>query len=134
MAEQHAHSYLRDHQMSGDLLHFTLGSEAESLLEQARASDQGRATKTLVKDGPLRLSVVTMRQGVKLDEHFAPGPSTVHVFRGRFRLSAGPGPVELGPGEIVAMDAEERHSVEALEDGALLLTVTIPPGERASGQ
>ena len=134
MAEQHAHSYLRTHQMSGDLLRFGLNGEADGLLAQAGSSPQGRASKTLVREGPLRLTVVAMRRGVELDDHYAPGPSTVYVFRGSFRLTAGPGTVELGPGDIVSMDAEEMHTVEALEDGAMLLTVIVPPGERASGQ
>ncbi len=131
MAEQHAHSYLQTHQMSGDVLRFALWDETNVVQEQATLSPEGRASKTLLKEGPLRLTLVAMRKGSSMDQHVSPGPCTIQALRGRFHFKASSGECDLGPGDIVALDKQTVHSLEAIEDSVLLLTVTVPPGERA---
>ena len=131
MAEQHAHSYLQTHQMSGDLLRFHLNDEASACMEQAKGSPQGRAAKTLVREGQLRLTVLALRQGVALDEHVSPGATTIQVLRGTVRFTIAGQDLELNAGDVVALDGDPAHAVEGREDSVLLLTVTVPPGERS---
>ncbi|MEX2598190.1 MAG: cupin domain-containing protein [Dehalococcoidia bacterium] len=132
--EQKAHSYTQTHQVSGDVLQFTLSEDDESLRQQAAASGAGRAAKTLVKEGPIRLTLIALRQGSVLDQHVAPGPCTIQAVRGDLRIQVGGETVDLQPGRLVALNQREPHSVEAIGDGSLLLTVAMPPGVRADNQ
>jgi quercetin dioxygenase-like cupin family protein len=65
-----------------------------------------------------------LHAGGTLREHAAPGPATVQVLDGRVRLQIGDDSFEATAGRLVAFDAAVRHSVEALEDSTLLLTLT----------
>jgi quercetin dioxygenase-like cupin family protein len=70
----------------------------------------------------LRQTVVGMIAGSRLAEHENPGEATVLVLHGRVRLSAADLSWDAARGDLLIVP-ESRHSVEALEDSALLLTV-----------
>lgn len=88
----------------------------------------GRWAETLVKADGLRVVLVTMRPGITLHEHSAPGPITIHALRGRFTVTFEDQERELGPGHLIALAAGVRHTVAAVEDGAFLLTIGWDPG------
>jgi hypothetical protein len=67
------HTYLRTHAISGKVLTFDLKAEQDDLLHRARTGRAGRAAKTLVKEGPLRIALVALRKGVSLKEHEVAG-------------------------------------------------------------
>jgi quercetin dioxygenase-like cupin family protein len=79
---------------------------------------------TLVKEGGLSVVLAHLHAGASLDEHAAPGAATVQVLDGRVRVRIGDETVEAPGGRLVAFNAGVRHSVEALEDSTLLLTLT----------
>lgn len=87
----------------------------------------GRRAETLIKTDRMRVVLVTMEPGVTLAEHAAPGPITIHVLRGRFKVTSKDRDDEVGPAGLVAFGAHDRHSVRALEGGAFLLTISWPP-------
>ncbi len=126
MAEdEHVPVYLRTHQLQGALLRFDTASEIDALRRQLAPSGTGRAAKTLVKEGPIRVTLVALRQGAALDEHHAAGPVTIHVLQGIFRLSTSAGDTEVRAGELIALDAEVPHTARAVHDCALLVTVAM---------
>lgn len=86
----------------------------------------GRCAKTLVKEADLRVVLVALRRGARLDEHRAPGPITIQSLAGRLRLRLGGRAVELPAGGLIALERGAPHAVEALEDGAFLLTIGQP--------
>jgi quercetin dioxygenase-like cupin family protein len=88
----------------------------------------GRKARSLVKDGPLRVTVVVMEPGGRIAEHEAPGPITVQPLEGRIRFTAEGGEHDLGPGQLLALGAGIRHSVSSEEGGAFLLTHCQPEG------
>jgi quercetin dioxygenase-like cupin family protein len=57
-----------------------------------------------------------------LDEHENPGEATLHVLRGRVRLASGDVAWEGTPGDLLIVP-DARHSLNAIEDSAVLLTV-----------
>jgi quercetin dioxygenase-like cupin family protein len=119
------HTYLKTHQISGQMLRFRLPAEADALREQAMMSKVGRAGKTLVKDGPLRITQVALRRGTPLQSHHVEGAVSVHILRGRLRLTTAGGDVDLAPGELAALDAGVVHAASALSDCIILITTAM---------
>jgi quercetin dioxygenase-like cupin family protein len=83
----------------------------------------GRRSETLVTTAGLRVVLVTMRAGTAMREHVAPGPITVQPIRGRFVFIVDGDEREISDGMLVALNAQTRHAVRALENGAFLLTI-----------
>jgi quercetin dioxygenase-like cupin family protein len=57
-----------------------------------------------------------------LDEHESPGEATLQVLAGRVRLNVGEQRWEGAAGDLVSIPPR-RHSLDAVEDSAILLTV-----------
>ena len=70
----------------------------------------------------LRQTVVGMVAGARLAEHENPGEATVLVLRGRLRLLVADLSWDAEQGDLLIVP-DSRHSVEALENCAVLLTV-----------
>lgn len=110
---------------SGILNRFNVIDEIERCpLERA---DAGVETEMLVRSDRLRVLLVTMESEAQLAAHAAPGPSTIHVLKGRFLVNSGREEHALGAGNVIALDTRVRHSVRALDAGAFLLTISWPP-------
>jgi quercetin dioxygenase-like cupin family protein len=124
VTSEHESTYARTHELTGDVLAFVLGPEIEAVLAHALAGSSGRAAKTLVKEGPLSVTLAGVRAGVQLDEHSASGPVVLQGLRGIARVTAKGNEVEVGPGTLVALDHGVAHAVQAVEDCVLLLIVT----------
>lgn len=117
---------LRGRELHGKLLSFALGEEDELLRARAAKSADGRASKTLVKEGPLRITLVALRKGGTLSSHQVAGPISMQMLRGALNLTTGAGDVRLETGHLVTLEAKEVHATTALTDCALLLTITMP--------
>lgn len=87
----------------------------------ARANAHGRSAHLLLRQEPLRQTVIALTGGSALDEHNAPPAASLQVLRGSVRLTAGSGDVDLTAGGLHPIP-QERHGVLALEDAVVLLT------------
>ncbi|HZP57584.1 MAG TPA: cupin domain-containing protein [Dehalococcoidia bacterium] len=124
-ASGRGHIYLKTHRLSGTLMSFRPRVEAERLRAQAAASRAGRAAKTLVKDGPLRITQVALRKGVTLQTHRVEGPVSVQVLRGRCAVTTDSGEIAAVAGDLIAIDAGVAHAVRAVTDLDLLITAAV---------
>lgn len=96
-------------------------------LERAAQAASGRSA-TSVHGGAghtLRQNVIALTSGTVMDEHSTNGEATVQVLSGRVRISSGQDADEGSAGELLTVPAG-RHSLEALETSAILLTVGLP--------
>lgn len=102
----------------------SLTALAREQLEQALAGTSGRSAHTVFggHTHTLRQTLIALRAGQQLDEHESPGDATVHVLQGKVRLVAGDDAWEGSVGDLLTVPPR-RHSLEAITDTAVLLTV-----------
>jgi quercetin dioxygenase-like cupin family protein len=107
---------------------FSLEALARQQLELAASAGGGHTADTVYggHEKVLRQTVIGMTRGARLAEHENPGEATVHVLHGRVRLTAGELSWEGRQGDLIIVP-DSRHSLEALEDSAVLLTVAKLP-------
>lgn len=102
----------------------SLAATARDQARRAADSSSGRASTTVYggAERSLRQTVIALQAGQRLAEHENPGEATVHVLSGRVRLAGRRGAQEGSSGDLLVVP-DERHSLEALEDATVLLTV-----------
>ncbi|GAA3379132.1 hypothetical protein GCM10020367_61470 [Streptomyces sannanensis] len=98
-----------------------LNALAHEHLAAARASAHGRSAHLVLRQEPLRQSVIALTAGSVLDEHNAPPAASLQVLIGTVRLTAASGDVQLAQGALHPIP-QERHGLRAVEDSVVLLT------------
>jgi len=119
------HTYVRTHAISGNVLTFDLKREHEGLMERARTAKAGRAAKTLVKEGPLRITLAALNRGVSLQEHQVAAAVSIQALRGRVSVEADAARSHVQPGQLLVLDAHIMHRVMAVTDCAILITTAM---------
>lgn len=102
----------------------SLTGVADEQLARARQSHSGRAAHTIYggHEHFLRQTVIAIVAGHELGEHESPGEATLQVLQGRIRVHAGADTWDGADGDFLVIPPV-RHSVEAVEDCAVLLSV-----------
>lgn len=115
-----------DRPLSGDVLVFDLTAEGGRAADPAVLERNGRNARTLIKDGPLRVTLVALAAAGELAEHHADGPITIHVIDGAVRFTADGHEHELRSGSLLSAGPGVRHRVTSESGGTFLLTVAQP--------
>ncbi|MGH7781402.1 MAG: cupin domain-containing protein [Candidatus Binataceae bacterium] len=110
---------------TGEMVTRTIADEARHLKAKPEWQAQDRLAISLVKDDALNVLLMVLKEGAHLAEHRTKGPIVVQVVSGRIRFLAGGKKATLAAGSIVALDRGVAHSLESLEESAVLLTTAI---------
>ncbi|HVX39723.1 MAG TPA: cupin domain-containing protein [Gemmatimonadaceae bacterium] len=110
------------HPVTGTALTFSLQDELRTVREEL-AKAPARIGRTLVKDGPLRVTLVAVHADRGLHEHRSAGPVTIHVLEGAVEVEAAGKKWPLSAGMLLALDAGVPHAVTSTDGGIFLLTV-----------
>ncbi|HVV23835.1 MAG TPA: cupin domain-containing protein [Pseudonocardiaceae bacterium] len=104
---------------------FSLDALAREHLDRAANGSTRRSAVTVFggHEQALRQTLIALVAGASMAEHDSPGEATLLVLRGRVLLRAGDDTWEGRTGDLLVIPPT-RHSLEALEDSAALLTVT----------
>ncbi len=112
--------------LADPVLQFDLEQEADRLRREAPWLEHGRNAVTLVKHPDLRVVLMLMKPGTRLQEHHARGRISVHTLSGHVRLHLGGQIADLPAGRLIALERDLPHDVEAVEESAVLLTIAWP--------
>jgi quercetin dioxygenase-like cupin family protein len=115
-----------DRPLSGPVLRFRLSDERERADDPVLLERHGRNARTLVKAGPLRVTLVRVAAGGTIAPHRSDGPISVQVLDGDIRLRAAGTEHALGPGDLLVVEGAVEHAVESSGGGTFLLTVVQP--------
>jgi quercetin dioxygenase-like cupin family protein len=104
---------------------FDLHAMARQLMEEEPFEEHGRNAVTLIRGERLTMVLTVAKEGKVIQEHHAPGPTTVVVLLGSIILSTdGNGEkIPVGNGSAVAFSSDVSHTVEAEKDSAFLIII-----------
>lgn len=128
MPEQEKPAVLKTRSLKADVMQFSVQEEMLQLVQSVAGSKSKRAAKTLVKEGPLRVLIVALDAGGKLEEHSVDGPFAVQCLMGSVVSHLGDVRKELATGDLLVVDTGVVHDIEAKEAAALL--IMIAKGDR----
>jgi quercetin dioxygenase-like cupin family protein len=102
--------------------------DLEPQLRELRSDDSygrsGRLARTLARSGRLRLVLVALNEGVEVGTHRAESPMTIQLLEGRIGFRIAGADHELRAGQLLFFEPGEAHDIRALEESALLLTLS----------
>lgn len=110
--------------LTGEHLTFDLREQIAELREDDGYVRSGRVGRTLVKAGSMRLTLTVIAKGVDVGTHHAASPMTLQPIEGRLRYRVEDEEFEIGEGETLFFGPGHAQDIRALEDTALLLTIS----------
>ena len=127
--ETHVHRDAEVRRLDAPLLRLDLAQELAELRRGEAYGKSGHSAKTLARYPDLRLVLIALAGGKRIEQHQTRGRVSIHVIEGQITLQVGAERVELGAGCLLEVAPEAAHDVEAVEPSALLLTVAWPATE-----
>lgn len=123
-------------QLGSSVLQVVLPDELQQLARQFTSDLHcGRTARTLVKYPDLRIVLVAMQEGTRLDQHRTTARFAIIVLSGHVRLHLAQSAVDVRAGELLALDREMPHDVEAVRESTFLLIIAWPtPQPEAKGK
>ena len=116
--------------LGNSLLQVLIPNEVQSMWkEEAWQTRAGRSARTLVKYPDLRIVLVSMKAGSRLKRHRTSARFAVLTLAGHVRLHLPDASVEVPRGELLALDRDVSHDVEAIRQSTFLLILARPGRE-----
>jgi quercetin dioxygenase-like cupin family protein len=119
------HESLAGH-LTAPLMDFNLVKELADLHGEEAWLRTGRNSKTLVKQPDFRIVLIALQKGGHLEEHSADARISIHTLSGHVKLQLPDQTVDLPDGHLLVLDRALEHDLEAIEESAILLTISWP--------
>ncbi len=124
--------YSLEHHVEGESRHLgapilrsDLAKEIDELRRGGPWNANGHTAKTLVKYPSLRVVMVLLKRGARLEGQKSANRLSIHTLEGHVRVRLAEQAVDLPAGCLVSLERLLTHDVEALEDSAALLTLAV---------
>src|SRR5207253_5085337 len=101
---------------------FDLALEIQTLTSR-KPWPQKLSSNMLLKSEDLRILLIAMESGARMEEHHSDGRISIQALEGSVRISVQGQVREVSAGNLLAIDRSIKHDVEAFEDSVLLLTI-----------
>jgi quercetin dioxygenase-like cupin family protein len=108
--------------IAGDVLVQHLGADAMTI-DQRLLAASGRSGRTLVKEGPLRLTIMGLSPGGALPPHSTENPVSIHVLQGEVTFFALDNEYRLAAGDVLMFGAGVEHAARSRSGATFLLTI-----------
>ena len=119
------HESLAGH-LTAPLMDFNLTQEIAQLHEEEAWLRTGRNSKTLVKQPDFRIVLIALQKGGHIEEHSADARISIYTLSGHVKLQLPEQTVDMPGGHLLVLDRALEHDLEALEESAILLTISWP--------
>ena len=111
-----------DRILDGEVLVHHL-TQDELMLDPELLARHGRTARTLVKEGPLRLTIMGLAAGAVLPAHSADAHVTVHLLEGEVTFTARGREYPLHTGDVLVFAPGVEHEARSATGGVFLLTL-----------
>lgn len=112
--------------LTAPLMDFDLPNEIHQLHQEQAWERTGRNSKTLVKQPDFRIVLIALKKNGHIEEHKADARISIYTLSGRVKLQLPEQPIDLPAGRLLVLDRAIEHNLEAVEDSAILLTISWP--------
>ena len=112
--------------LKGDVMLFDLGEESAHVSDAEIIGRSGRNARTLLKSGPLRVTLIVLGPGGGIPEHHTEGTILVQPLEGRIEFTVAGKSHDLGPGQLLSTGPGVPHAVRSEAGASFLLTVQQP--------
>jgi quercetin dioxygenase-like cupin family protein len=108
------------------LLNFDLSKEIAELHQEETWLRTGHNSKTLVKQPDFRIVLMALKKGHRIEEHKTVARISIQTLSGHAKVRLPDVEVDLPAGHLLTLDRALQHDVEAVEESAVLLTLSWP--------
>ena len=108
--------------LDGDVLVHHL-TQDERMLDLELLARHGRTARTLIKEGPLRLTIMGIAAGGVLPTHRTDAHVTIHLLEGEVTFTACGREYTLNVGDVLIFAPNVEHEARSATGGVFLLTV-----------
>jgi quercetin dioxygenase-like cupin family protein len=116
--------------LDGDVLVHHL-TQDERMLDADLLVRHGRTARTIVKEGPLRLTIMALASAGMLPSHRTDAHVTIHLLEGEVTFTSAGRDYALTPGDVLVFAPNVEHEARSVSGGVFLLTVVMlgPPAQ-----
>jgi quercetin dioxygenase-like cupin family protein len=118
-----------DRPLAAPMMIFDLEPRLRELREDDSYRRTGRLGRTLAKAGRLRITLVALNAGVEVGTHHADSPMTIQLLEGALAFRIAERDHELQAGQVLFFGPGDAHDIRAVEESALLLTLSAIGGD-----
>jgi quercetin dioxygenase-like cupin family protein len=102
---------------------FDLAAIEREMRQEEPYRREGHTARTLMRAPDLRVVLVAIKGGDRIAEHHVRESAVIHAISGQLRLRLPDRTVELPAGQLLVLEPDLAHDVEAAVDSAFVLTL-----------